>query len=219
MDIQTRFLARPDLASIRVTRADDAKSDVMPQISGYAAVFYDENDSGTEYQMWDDVVERIMPGAFDEALARPDDVRGLFNHDPDHILGRTASGTLTLSVDERGLWYVIDPPDTEMARSLVMAIERGDVSGASFGFVPGKTVFVDDDDEDMLVIERHMVTLWDVSPVTYPAFESATSGTRSGGSGDVPAEVDQWRRRKQSGRAAREAAAARASARVAEIAE
>jgi HK97 family phage prohead protease len=67
----------------------------------YGAVFFDPDDSGTEYEMYDDVFERIMPGAFDKAL-REDDVRGTFNHDSSCLLGRTASGTMRLSVDRRG---------------------------------------------------------------------------------------------------------------------
>ncbi len=64
-----------------------------------------------------------------------DDVRGLFNHDPNFILGRSAAGTLSLSVDERGLRYDITAPDTQTIRDLVLApMMRGDINQSSFAF-------------------------------------------------------------------------------------
>ncbi|MDE9590816.1 HK97 family phage prohead protease, partial [Xenorhabdus bovienii] len=77
--------------------------------------------------------EIVKPGAFDEVLN--DDVRGLFNHDPNFILGRSAAGTLTVSVDERGLQYTIQAPDTQTIRDLVLApMLRGDITQSSFAF-------------------------------------------------------------------------------------
>lgn len=74
--------------------------------------------------------EIIKPGAFDSVLT--DDVRALFNHDPNFILGRSASGTLQLSLDDRGLKYDIDAPDTQTIRDLVLApMLRGDISQSS----------------------------------------------------------------------------------------
>ena len=66
------------------------------------------------------------PNAFDRALAESDDVRGLFNHDPDNLLGRTSSGTMRLSVDKKGLLYETDPGDTNVGRDVVQHIKRGD---------------------------------------------------------------------------------------------
>ncbi|MDN8705120.1 HK97 family phage prohead protease, partial [Staphylococcus aureus] len=64
-----------------------------------------------------------------------DDVRGLFNHDPNYILGRTTAGTLSLSVNERGLVYDITAPDTQTIRDLVLApMQRGDINQSSFAF-------------------------------------------------------------------------------------
>src|SRR5690606_29136668 len=107
-----------------------------PVISGHAAVF----DTLSE-PMWG-FREKIAPGAFDDVLE--DDVRALFNHDPNFILGRTRSGTLKIAVDMRGLQYEIDPPDTQPARDLIVSMERGDVSQSSFAFI----VAEDDWDED-----------------------------------------------------------------------
>lgn len=71
-----------------------------------------------------------MPGAFDDVLE--DDVRGLFNHDPNFILGRSKAGTLSLSVDETGLKYDIIAPDNPTIRDLVIApLKRGDITQSS----------------------------------------------------------------------------------------
>ncbi|VEB57000.1 phage pro-head protease [Salmonella enterica subsp. enterica] len=90
--------------------------------------------------------EIIRPGAFDEVLN--DDVRALFNHDPNFILGRRSAGTLALTVDERGLRYDITAPETQTIRDLVLApMQRGDINQSSFcisrrprrrGMVPGR---------------------------------------------------------------------------------
>lgn len=147
-----------------------------PVITGYAAVFYDPADAGTEYRLWDDTVERILPGCFDRAM-REDDCRALFNHQDGAVLGRTTSGTLKLSVDKKGLRYEIEPPDTQTARELVELIRRGDVTGSSFSFLPKSTTWSRVD--DTYVIERKDVTLFDVGPVTFPAYASTEAGVRA----------------------------------------
>lgn len=187
-EIQRRYLSRPADPVKLVER--DAGAGGPPMITGYAAVFYREGDPGTEYEMlpadaWGPrVVERIMPTAFDKAIAE-DDVRGLFNHDPGAVLGRNKSGTLRLCVDAVGLRYEIDPPDTQTARDVVASIRRGDISGSSFAFLPRTTVrreVAADESRGTpaeLVLERHDVGLADVGPVTFPAYAGATSGVRS----------------------------------------
>lgn len=147
-----------------------------PVIAGYAAVFYDPADAGTEYQIYDDLVERIMPGAFDRAL-REDDVRGLYNHDDNLPLGRTGAGTMRLSVDDRGLRYEIDPPDTQAARDLLVSLGRGDVTGSSFSFLPRDTTTRRV--EKLYVLERNDVRLFDVGPVVFPAYAGTEAGVRS----------------------------------------
>ena len=89
----------------------------LPKIIGYASVFYD-GTAGTQYELWDDTFERIMPGAFDRAL-KEDDCRALVNHDANNLLGRTASGTLRLSIDKTGLRYEIDTPNTTLGRDTI----------------------------------------------------------------------------------------------------
>lgn len=156
-----------------------------PKITGYSAVFYNANDPGTEYELARygnyRVVERLMAGCFDRAV-KEDDVRALFNHSADNVLGRSTSGTLRLSVDKTGLRYEIDPPDTQMARDLMEVLKRGDVSGSSFSFeYRSKSVVqqtgVDGSETD--IIEVRETALYDVGPVTFPAYTSTTSGVRS----------------------------------------
>jgi HK97 family phage prohead protease len=152
----------------------------LPAIHGYAAVFHRDGDPGTEFAMWPGAVERIKPGAFDRAIGS-DDVRALYNHNPSQVLGRASAGTLRLSVDAVGLRYEIDPPDTQLARDLVESIRRGDVTGSSFAFMPrGEAGTVRAAGENgVTYYDRTDVELFDVGPVTYPAYGAADSAVRA----------------------------------------
>ena len=120
--------------------------------------------------------EKIEPRAFDEVL--DNDVRALFNHDPNYILGRNKSGTLRLSIDEEGLKYEIDLPDTQAGRDIATSIARGDISQSSFAFQVGQDRWEMDGDNEIRVIEK-INRLFDVSPVTYPAYPDTTVAKRS----------------------------------------
>lgn len=158
-------------------------------IEGYAAVFYDANDPGTEYKMGSWFIERLDPRAFNSALKRKDDVRALYNHDPDHLLGRTSSGTLKLSKDERGLRYriQIDPDDPDHQR-VVAKIKRGDLDGSSFAFIPEK--WRTEEGQDVTIRTVLDLRLVDVSPVTFPAYTGTTSELRTATQESLRAEVD-----------------------------
>lgn len=105
----------------------EQRTDEPTRILGYGSVFNSRSEPLWGFR------EIIKPGAFDDVLN--DDVRGLFNHDPNFILGRSAAGTLSLSVDERGLRYDITAPDTQTIRDLVLApMMRGDINQSSFAF-------------------------------------------------------------------------------------
>jgi hypothetical protein len=140
-------------------------------IVGYAARF------NSETELSKGLYEKILPGAFDGVLDQ--DVRALFNHDPNIILGRTKSGTLKLSVDENGLKYEITPPDTGVARDLLESIARGDVSQSSFGFRVKEDSWTERSDGTFARSIRKVDTLYDISPVTYPAYQDTEVALRS----------------------------------------
>jgi HK97 family phage prohead protease len=171
--IEKRFTAQ-GLPTIVEARA--AKEEAEPRIIGYGAVYYDAADAGSEYRLWDDMLERVMPGCFDRAI-REDDVRSFFNHDENQILGRNKSGTLALSVDSRGLHYEITTPDTQAGRDTTTSIRRGDVTGSSFMFLPRDTTWREVD--GVFIRELNDVELWEVGPVVFPAYQSTTSEVRN----------------------------------------
>lgn len=152
-------------------RADGGKT-----LIGYAAVFHRASDPGTEYELPGGVFERIDRQAFRSALGR-DDVRALFNHDPSLLLGRSGAGTLRLSVDDQGLRYEVDLPNTSTGADVSEWIRRGDVTGSSFSFSVDKQEFRRDGEKRVRLLQE--LSLFDVGPVTYPAYGGTTVGVRS----------------------------------------
>jgi len=149
-------------------RAKEGSTERM--IGGYATKF----DSVTNLGY---MTESIAPGAFDDVLK--DDVRCLFNHDPSQILGRTTSGTCRLSLDETGLLYEVDISSTSpIAAHVADAVSRGDVSQSSFAFTIKEEKWEKKKNNEGFEYYHRTVlkvgTLYDVSPVTYPAYEDAT---------------------------------------------
>jgi HK97 family phage prohead protease len=175
--MQRRFINR----KVTVEKRGDGDQ-AQPIISGYAAVYFREDDPDTVFQIRPGMTERIAPGAFDEAI-RSDDVRGLFNHDPNMILGRTSAGTMRLSADATGLRYEIDPPDTGTGNDVRTAIKRGDVTGSSFSFDVLESGWIDNEDGTMIRVIRK-ARLYDVGPVTFPAYESTSAMARAAGCDD-----------------------------------
>lgn len=156
---------------VRAEETEDGQQ--VARIIGHGAVF--NKRSEVIAGMFKEV---ILPGAFDDVLN--DDVRALFNHDPNFVLGRTVSNTLSISVDAEGLRYEITPPDTPTVRDLVLSpLKRGDITGSSFAFRVGDDEWTEDDD-GLIVRKIHKFSrLLDVSPVTYPAYPDAGASTRS----------------------------------------
>lgn len=148
-------------------RAEDG----VLRAGGYAAKF------NTLSQNLGGFVERIAPGAFAKTLQEAD-VRALFNHDPNFVLGRNRSGTLRMEEDDTGLAYEIDLPDTALGRDLAVSLERGDISGSSFGFRSIEDEWSETDDGFPLRTLK-VNALRDVGPVTFPAYVDATSSLRS----------------------------------------
>jgi hypothetical protein len=157
MDIERRAFVVEGLQI--ETRADGKKT-----MRGHAAVFNQLSQDLGGFR------EQIAPGAFADAI-QTDDVRALFNHDPNFILGRNVAKTLRLSEDATGLAIEIDPPDTTYARDLMVSMERGDVTQMSFGFSvrPGGQDWAKNDD-GQTVRTLKKLRLFDVSPVVYPAY-------------------------------------------------
>jgi hypothetical protein len=178
-------------ANVRIEKRADGKR----YISGYAAVFYRDGDTTTEYQLYRDLYERVMKGAFKEAV-KEDDVRALMNHDPNMLLARSGNG-LTLREDEVGLFYEfpIDENDPDHLR-VAAKLERGDMSGSSFGFEVVERRFLEFKDFD--VVELAKVRLYDVSPCTFPAYEGTSVGIRStDGIEAIVKERDAWKQSKK----------------------
>jgi HK97 family phage prohead protease len=166
-----------DVDRMEVRAAEgDAK---LRTIVGHVAVFNREANIGGWFS------ESVAPGAFARAIAE-DDVRSLFNHDPSLLLGRNRAGTLKLSEDEQGLLSTTVPPDTSYARDLLVSIERGDVSQMSFAFRVLREEW--DETADMLKRKILEVELFDVSPVTFPAYTATDVGLRA-----VPREIAERR--------------------------
>lgn len=133
-------------------------------IEGHAAVFNQWSQDLGGFR------ERILPGAFTKTIQEAD-VRALWNHSDMHVLGRNKAGTLKLEEDAIGLKYMIYPPDTSCANDLRVSIKRGDVSQSSFGFRCIKDSWKEPMEPNGLA-ERELIELqlFDVSPVTFPAY-------------------------------------------------
>ena len=143
-------------------RMDDDKATVV----GYGAVFNSESNDLGGFR------EYIAPGAFDGRLK--DDVRFLVNHDANLILARTTNGTLRLSVDEKGLRYEADLPNTSTARDLMELLKNGTISQSSFAFTVEEDSWEVKDGMNIRTIDK-VSQLYDVSSVTYPAYNDASS--------------------------------------------
>jgi len=142
------------------------------KMTGHAAVFGEIADIGGWFR------EQIEPGAFKSSI-RKDDVRALFNHDENYVLGRNTAGTLKLSEDDTGLKVTIDPPDTQFARDLSVSIERGDISQMSFAFQVQEEEWIRGEKNKTDLRKIKKVRLFDVSPVTFPAYEGTDIAIRS----------------------------------------
>lgn len=193
--MERRFI-QTSISKIELVKREDGP----PGILGYAAVFFREGDAGTQFELWRNTFERIMPGAFDDTLNRGDDVLALFNHDPSGILGRRSAKSLTLSVDERGLRYEIQPGDTSVVRDVVQNIHLGNLSGSSFSFNITNDEWRKVDGKEIREITG--VELFDVGPVTFPAYAGTDAGIRSVAARGMEVGLDEARASNRKWRAA-----------------
>jgi HK97 family phage prohead protease len=142
------------------------------QIVGYGASFNVEAVIGGNFR------ERILPGAFTGLIGPGADVRSLFNHDSNFLLGRSTAGTLVLSEDATGLRYEVTPPASR--GDVLESVTRGDVTGSSFGFRVKRDEWTKATRAGELPLRtiHEFAELVDVGPVTYPAYSEASAEAR-----------------------------------------
>lgn len=170
------------ISTIELRDAADASS--LPVMTGYSARF---NSASS-----------VLGGYFIETIARDafngtdmSDVCALFNHDASRLLGRTTNNTLRLSIDDMGLRYEVDMDPDDADCALVMRkLKRGALSGASFAFTVADDDWTQRDDGVWLRTINAIGTLFDVGPVTYPAYPAATSAMR--GLADAKDQVESY---------------------------
>lgn len=163
-EIERRVLTVEDV-ELRVDDGDQRR------LTGYAAKFgkWSEDLGGFR--------EKIAKGAFADVLR--DDVRCLKNHDPNLILGRTTSGTLKIEENSVGLRFTADLPDTTTGRDTAEEVRRGDISGCSFSFrvLEDDWKYLEDGSIERTILR--FKSLYDVGPVTYPAYPDTSVAARS----------------------------------------
>lgn len=170
---EVRSIDHPVIAETR--GEGDSKTLVL---RGHAAVFNRLSHNLGGFR------EKIAPGAFDKVM--DNDVRAVFNHDINMVLGRSSAGTLRLSTDDEGLVYEIDLPNTSYARDLHESVKRGDIKENSFKFSVMRDSWAYDDETggEIRTIEE-VARLMDVGPVAFPAYPDATIAQRS---------LDDWKK-------------------------
>lgn len=156
------------------------------RIEGYFSIF------NSRYELWDGAYEIVLPGSFDGETKK--DVRALINHDSTLVLGRTTAGTLELREDDYGLWgsILINGSDQD-AVNLYERVKRGDVDQCSFGFD-----IVDEDieysDGSPTVWKIKKVRLYEVSVVTFPAYEATSVQARKNEIENIKKrQIESWR--------------------------
>lgn len=152
-----------------------ASSELTPKgrkLSGYVARFDEPADLG-------EFIEVIRPGAFARTLTADSarNIRAIYEHDGRALLGRHGAGTLRLVEDSVGLAFELDLPDTTLGRDLAHLIERGDVAGCSFGFLPVRDTWIEQDGR--AVRELRDVDLFEVTITASPAYDATNVQVRS----------------------------------------
>jgi HK97 family phage prohead protease len=154
--------------TFNVTRQEEAPDEMI--IEGYFALYENETE------LFEGVHEIISRGAFDNTLNN--DIRALWNHNTQYVLGRNKSGSLELKTDEKGLYASIRLPKTQYAQDLYELVKRGDVDQCSFGF----NITGEDLEELASGGYRWRINeadLHEVSVVTFPAYENTSVQARA----------------------------------------
>ncbi len=164
---------RCQLSDVRIEQRDGESGGRT--VTGYAAKF----DKWSE-PIYGWFIEQLRAGAFDECDTS--DAIMCFNHNVDDILARTASKTLTLSVDGIGLRFSFEAPNTTTGNNMVELLRRGDISQCSFRFVVGKDEWLYADEKNALKYDQRTIIqvskLYDVALVVYPAYKDTEASVR-----------------------------------------
>lgn len=152
----------------------EVKPGTIGTLVGYAAVFDSESQ---DFGGWREVIRK---GSFTRSLKDLPDVRALFQHDPGDVLGRVGAKTLTLREDDHGLYIEIDLIDTQDNKDVLANVRAGNIDAMSFGMVPKLSSWdIDTDGKrgyDLRILED--IDLYEVSVVTWPAYEETEVATR-----------------------------------------
>lgn len=166
---ESRVIAIP----VALEKRDDGQE--SRKVSGYAAVFGQKTKIGNWYE------EQIARGAFDGCDFSQCVLN--FNHNDSNLLARVSSGTLKLEVDEKGLKFDAELPNTTLANDILELIRRGDIAGCSFAFAVRKSSWEWLSDEDPAKLDQREILeisdVFDVSVVTHPAYEQTSVSARS----------------------------------------
>ena len=158
---------------LRAAGDSDAKA---PVIEGYGAPF---NSVTTIHSFFGSFTESIAPGAFTRSLKEFPDVRALVDHDTARIIGRTKAGSMELREDDSGLFVTVYPPPTQDGKDITENVRNGNIDGMSIGFMPfpgGVKWEESSEGEHRTILEAR---LFEVSIVTFPAYEETTAAVRS----------------------------------------
>ncbi len=160
-------------------RLETRHNRVGPGITGYGSVSGVRSTIAGWFDEWD---EEVAPGAWAKTISEGD-IRSMFNHDVNWLLGRTSAGTLQLSEDDKGLLYAIDiNPDDVNAMSVHAKVARGDVSGSSVWFRVIRQEWTAATADNGLERDLRRIMeaeLFETGPVTFPAFVTTTSSARA----------------------------------------
>ncbi|GAA1787938.1 HK97 family phage prohead protease [Agromyces lapidis] len=163
-DLEMRHVSQP----VEFRSADDGPG----TLDGYAIVFnkYSQNLGG--------FVERVDPSAATKSVSDKLPVVARYNHDDNFLLGTIEAGTLRLEVDDVGVRYIVDLPDTSAGRDVAALAKRGDLRYSSFAFHT-----LEDEwgvtEQGFPLRTLRSIQLVDVAPVVNPAYRDSTVGVRS----------------------------------------
>jgi len=176
-----------------------SKSDIQAEenkIKGYAVV-YNSLSEPLNFGNYS-FREKILPGAFDRVLSEERDIKCLFNHDKNKVIGRTTNNTLQLRSDEKGLYFECEyNPEITWQNDLVKSMKRGDIDQCSFAFTidsKGKKETTVENDSEVNTLREisEIKDLYEVSVVTFPAYKETEAYAR-----DCQALIDSYEKEKQ----------------------